>query len=219
MGISTAFSTPGGGRVVFSNTPISYSNCGFPLNGRTVTLNGTLTGQGTWTATEPNNPVSLAGSLDVNEIGLVQVVCTSLSVDSGCNGSIGGVRTGPADTPPPPNPTPTPTPTPSPCSLFDGSYTGTYIGSLTSMGESRAVSGGVALSVSNCVITVAAPGSGTGSLSAAGSATFSGNLTVPGQSGTLACSFNGNFTSDAASGGWTCSGEASGSGNWSVGRN
>jgi hypothetical protein len=219
--VSSGYSTPGGGRVVFTNSPVSYSSCGFPFGGRTVTMNGTLNAQGTWTAGEPNNPVTLAGSLDVNEIGPVQVTCTSLSTEAGCNGNVGGIRTGPADTPPPPTPTTTTLPAP-PCAQFEGNYEGTYSGSLTYMGDSSSVAGNVAFSVSSCVINVSQPGSGSGSVSPSGDASFGGGLTVAGLDGPLSCSFTGSFVPQGggvgASGSWSCGGAASGSGSWSASR-
>jgi len=91
------------------------------------------------------------------------------------------------------------------------------------MGNNYTVDGIVAFSVSNGTITVSEPGSGSGSVSSSGSASFGGRLTVQGLDQPLNCSFTGSFVAQSggvsASGGWTCSGEASGSGSWSASRN
>ena len=60
--VTSGYSTPGGGRVVFNNGQINYSSCGYPLNGGVVTFSGALTANGTYTASAPNNPVTLQGS-------------------------------------------------------------------------------------------------------------------------------------------------------------
>jgi len=105
---------------------------------------------------------------------------------------------------------------------FDGSYSGGYSGGLTYMGNDYSVSGNVAFSVSNGTITVSEPGSGSGTVSASGSAGFTGRLAVAGLEQPLNCSFSGSFVPQgegvSASGGWSCSGEASGSGNWNASR-
>ena len=107
--ITSGYSTPGGGRVVFNNGQVTYSNWGYPYQGRVVVFSGTLTANGTWTAGAANNPVLLAGLLDVKEsggsaIGIGPIDCASLSTQVGCHGQVGGIQTGPADTPPSPNP-------------------------------------------------------------------------------------------------------------------
>src|SRR5688572_4544657 len=104
--------TPSGRRVSFRGVQVSYSTCSYPLlgstNNRSVTFSGTMTVNGTWSADDANNPVTMTGSLDVNDIGPVEISCTSLSTEAGCNGNVGGITTGPPDTLPPPNPTPAP---------------------------------------------------------------------------------------------------------------
>jgi hypothetical protein len=67
-----------------------------------------MTVSGTWSADDPTNPVTMTGSLDVNDIGPVEISCTSLSTEAGCNGNVGGITTGTPDTVPPPNLTPAP---------------------------------------------------------------------------------------------------------------
>jgi hypothetical protein len=108
--IQSGVSTPGGGRVVLTNSLVIYSNCTYSLNGRDVTVNGTLTGNGTWTAAAPSSPVQLSGNLTANEIGIVPV---NGSTGAAFNGSIGGITVG----------------TPAPAPTFDGTYTGTSTGS------------------------------------------------------------------------------------------
>jgi hypothetical protein len=110
--------TPSGRRVSLRGVQVSYSTCSYPLvdpiNNRSVTFSGTMTVDGIWSADDPANPVTMIGSLDVNEIGPVEISCTSLSTEAGCNGNVGGITTGAPDTLPPPNPTPSPCPTPVP---------------------------------------------------------------------------------------------------------
>jgi hypothetical protein len=95
-------------------------------------------------------------------------------------------------------------------SQFDGSYSGSYSGP---------VSGSVAFTVSNGVITVTDPGSGSGTVSASGSTSFSGSGGYEGAS----YSFSGTFVvsngTASAGGGWSGSymGETA-SGTWSATR-
>lgn len=95
-------------------------------------------------------------------------------------------------------------------SQFDGYYTGSYDG---------ADYGSVAFTVSNGVITVSYPGNGSGTVSAAGSTSFSG---AGGYAGAT-YSFSGTFVvssgTASASGSWTGSMMGmSGSGTWSATR-
>lgn len=96
--------SPGGGRVQLSNTPVTYSGCAHSLNGRIITANGTLTGNGTWTATAPDSPVRLSGDLAVSDVGTIRIEGTTGVL---FGGAIGGISVGNPDTPPPPNPTTT----------------------------------------------------------------------------------------------------------------
>lgn len=124
--------TPSGRRVSFSNARATYFGCSYPLpvNNRLVTYAGALTLSGTWSADDANNPVTMAGSLGVNEIGPVEVSCTSLSTEPGCNGVVGGITTGNPDTPPSPNPDSCPA-TVSPAAFNVGSGEGVYTVTVT----------------------------------------------------------------------------------------
>ncbi len=124
--------TPSGRRVSFSNARATYFGCSYPLpvNNRLVTYAGALTLNGTWSADDANNPVTMAGSLGVNEIGPVEVSCTSLSTEPGCNGVVGGITTGNPDTPPSPNPNSCPA-TVSPTSVIAGAAGGTFTVTVT----------------------------------------------------------------------------------------
>jgi len=102
--IQSGVSAPGGGRVVLSSSPAIWSGCGYPLNNRIVTFSGNMVATGTWTAGAASNPVALQGSVEVNEIGIAPIDCSSLSTQHGCHGHVGGIGTGPADTQPSPNP-------------------------------------------------------------------------------------------------------------------
>lgn len=106
----TGDATPSGRRVSLRGVQVSYSTCSYPLvdptNNRIVTFSGATSVSGTWTADDADNPVTMSGSLDVNDIGPVSISCTSLSTEAGCNGNVGGIATGPPDTAPPPNPIP-----------------------------------------------------------------------------------------------------------------
>ncbi len=93
-------------RFDLTNSRVRFSACGYPHPTRIVNYSGTLIANGSWAASAPSNAVTLQGSLDVNEIGLVQVTCASLSTAAGCNGAVGGITVGAPDTPPPPNPPP-----------------------------------------------------------------------------------------------------------------
>jgi hypothetical protein len=118
----------------------------------------------------------------------------------------------PTPTPAPtPIPTPTPTPSPSPSVVqFDGRYEGSYSGD---------ASGAVLFIVSNGVITVTEPTSGTGTVGSNGSASFGGSLA--GGDG-IQCSFSGVFQAingvATATGGWGCVGQGSASGSWQATR-
>jgi hypothetical protein len=100
---------------------------------------------------------------------------------------------------------------------FDGIYTGSYDGTVYEDGYSGAVDGSVAFIVTNGVILVTDPGSGSGEVDLEGSAFFSGSGTTEGSSytfdGTFVISPSGVAT---ASGSWqaTYSGGATGDGEW-----
>jgi Ca2+-binding RTX toxin-like protein len=99
---------------------------------------------------------------------------------------------------------------------FDGSYSGSYSGTASGFGVVVPVSGGVAFTVSNGVITVTAPGPGSGTVAPSGEARFGA---AGGSVGN--CTFTGSIVVSAgvasAQGGWSCSGGAA-SGQWSATR-
>jgi hypothetical protein len=95
-------------------------------------------------------------------------------------------------------------------SQFDGYYTGSYSGTL---------SGSVAFTVSNGVITVTDPGGGSGTVSAAGSTSFSGSGGYEDASYSFTGAFVVSSGTASASGGWSGSYMGiSGSGTWSATR-
>lgn len=103
-------------------------------------------------------------------------------------------------------------------SKYDGSYQGMYSGSFAR----EPVTGSVAFSVANGVITVTDPGQGAGAVDSSGSATFSGSLGVA----RVTCKFTGVFRSSTgaqqgarASGSWSCAGSGqTGTGTWTADR-
>jgi hypothetical protein len=107
---------------------------------------------------------------------------------------------------------------------FDGSYSGTISGSYVNSHGHWTPSGAFAFTVSNGVMTVTAPGSGSGHVSASGSADVSTNNATLGVGGLsvsgLGVEFTGQFsvsgTTKVAIGGWKCSGPdgGTGSGSW-----
>ena len=106
-------------------------------------------------------------------------------------------------------------------SQFNGTYSGSYRGTwYPKDGASVPVSGSVAFSVTNGTITVTAPASGSGSLSATGVVLFGGG-TAEG----LTCTFGGKFNLTStgrvsAGGSWRCDGgeEGSSNGSWTGAR-
>lgn len=109
---------------------------------------------------------------------------------------------------------------------FDGSYSGTYSGAYVNSMGTWTPGGTFAFTVSNGVMTVTAPGSGSGRVSPSGSAGVKadnatlgvGGLSVSG----LGVEFTGQFSvsgsTKMAIGGWRCSGPdgGTGSGTWSA---
>lgn len=103
---------------------------------------------------------------------------------------------------------------------FDGSYTGSYTGfASVSGGGSTPVNGSVAFSVAGGVITVTEPGNGSGTISANGTANFTGAGATNGAPYSFSGTFNLNpdnsvtasgtwesqFTGGSASGSWAAS--------------
>lgn len=117
-------SCPGGGNVVvryggaraneynLQNVPVVYTRCGATAGARAFIFDCTnCLGTGRWTASSPESPVRMTGNATVDQITApVAVDCTTSRTN--CNGAIGGITVGAADTPPPPNPTPCPFPNP-----------------------------------------------------------------------------------------------------------
>jgi hypothetical protein len=101
---------------------------------------------------------------------------------------------------------------------FDGIYTGGYDGTVYDNGLSGPVGGSVALVVTNGVIVVIDPGSGSGEVDLEGSAFFNGS----GTSGDGSYTFDGTFIISpsgvaTASGSWqSTSSNATGDGEWSA---
>ncbi|MBI4266650.1 MAG: hypothetical protein HY657_19960 [Acidobacteria bacterium] len=212
------------GQVSLVNTTTVWTSCAMSVGGAAVTANGRTTLNGTWSATAPSSPIQIQGSLDVSDIGSLAVNVQVDGATGAFNGQIGNIPVGgvidgpfiPRPSPPAPSPTPTPAPTPPGVTQFDGTYSGSYTGTFGSFGPQN---GPVAFSVSNGVITVTQPGSGSGTVNAAGSASFSGSLGVQG----VSCTFTGTFLATggaaSASGNWNCSGLGqTGSGTWSATR-
>jgi hypothetical protein len=74
-------------------------------------FNGGVSGR--WTADAPESPVRMTGTGNIDDIvAPVSIDCTTSRTN--CNGAVGGITVGPADTPPPANPTPILCPTPIP---------------------------------------------------------------------------------------------------------
>jgi hypothetical protein len=101
---------------------------------------------------------------------------------------------------------------------FDGSYLGTYSGTATGSEGSFPVSGSVAFTVSNGVITVTEPGGGSGTLTSDGSGSFAAAI-----GGGFGCNFGGSFFTSPegvfAGGSWTCTFEdGTAAGGWSATR-
>jgi len=95
------------------NVAVAYSRCGGTAGPRAYMFdfNGSLNGR--WTADSPESPVRVTGTGNIDEIAApVTVDCTTSRTN--CNGAVGGITIGPADTPPPPNPLPCPFPNPVP---------------------------------------------------------------------------------------------------------
>lgn len=104
-----------GGRHSLSNSPATFTGCGFDPQRRTATMNGVLTLNGAWcpgqsscsgpTVTDPSTPIRTTGSLDVPDLGAVPFIgsvgSTTYSMSLGCSGC---VFQGAPDTPPTPNP-------------------------------------------------------------------------------------------------------------------
>jgi hypothetical protein len=93
------------------NVAVAYSRCGATAGPRAYTFdfNGNLNGR--WTADSPESPVRMTGTGAVDEITApVAIDCTTSRTN--CNGAVGGITVGAADTPPSPNPTPCPFPNP-----------------------------------------------------------------------------------------------------------
>jgi hypothetical protein len=89
---------------------VVHANCGGTAGSRPFTFNGTMTANGRWRADNPQDPVKITGTVNVNEITApVAVDCTTGPAI--CVGQAGGITIGPADRPPPPNPTSTTTST------------------------------------------------------------------------------------------------------------
>lgn len=102
---------------------------------------------------------------------------------------------------------------------FDGTYLGSYDGTVSALGFSSEVGGTVQFTVLGNVVTVTAPAGGTGTLNNDGSTEFSPT------GGTVSGAvFTGSFTllpdgGVSASGNWTYSqGPATGNGSWSASR-
>jgi hypothetical protein len=106
--------------------------------------------------------------------------------------------------------------------IFDGSYTGVYSGRLTFNGMVSPTAGSVAFSVSNGVITVTSPASGTGKILPSGQTTFGSVFAGVGR-GTFSGFFSKSGSAINASGGWTVNastpyGTVVGNGSWSAHR-
>jgi hypothetical protein len=215
----------------------TFTDCGFTAGGVLVILNGDpyLTMSGTLSylngapATQQRlrwdgalrwriQPGNAAGNCQANlEVNFATLSDPTPTATGAWCDPVANVRLpnappiGPVQPVPPPQ-----SPAPPNVRQFDGSYGGSYAGRFA--GES--VSGPVAFTVSNGAITVTVPGRGSGSVDAAGSASFSGSLGVEG----VSCTFSGSFQvspsgSASASGTWSCPGlGSSGQGTWSATR-
>jgi len=106
-------------------------------------------------------------------------------------------------------PLPPPPPPPPPTDPFAGSYQGTYTGTaFLDNGLTYAINGPVDFTEANGVITVTVPATGTGTISASGSASFTSAVGIA-SSGNATVQFGGTFTVTAnavtASGSWSSS--------------
>lgn len=172
-----------------------------------------------------SNPVGTAVASINPATGLLLILNGqgAVSVTVTCKGPSGGTATSaprlvsgrggstPSPTPPPPTSNTT----------FDGAYSGSYSGSATVDGYSASVSGAVAFTIANGVLTMTVPGSGTGTVSASGGASFgvSGGVAVEGASCRYDASFRLTGSGAAGSGTWSCTLEGgSASGSWNATR-
>jgi len=117
-------SCPGGGNVVvryggaraneynLQNVPVVYTRCAGTAGSRPYVFDCiNCLGTGRWTASSPESPIRMTGSVSVDSIAApIAIDCTTSRTN--CNGAIGGITVGAADTPPPANPTPCPFPNP-----------------------------------------------------------------------------------------------------------
>lgn len=106
-----------------------------------------------------------------------------------------------------------------PVPIFDGTYTGSYSGTVSAFGITTPVSGAVQFTVSGNTVAVTAPAPGSGTIDNDGSAEFSptgGTVSGAIFSGTFTLSAGGDVS---ASGGWTYDLDpAFGSGTWNASR-
>ena len=210
----TGDATPTGGRVSLRGVSVHYSTCSFPLvdatRNRVITFSGTTIASGTWTADDADNPVTMTGSLDVNEIGPVTISCTSLSTEAGCNGNVGGHKTGPKDTAPPPNP-----PHPG-AAKYDGVYD-FFMRFPTGLGTSSSQTVLRFLTIRNSIIS-SADGTFSGAVDGSGGVRFTGPCVL----NTSTADWKGNMNwqapagSNSGEGGYECRMPISGPQTWRI---
>jgi hypothetical protein len=100
---------------------------------------------------------------------------------------------------------------------FDGTYSGTFNGTMSSTAGAMGLSGPIAFTIQNGIVTITAPGSGTGSVTTAGQGTITCNV------GTLGpCTISGTFTVSGStvtgSGNYGCPYGSGSSGTWTAHR-
>lgn len=211
-----------GGRHTLSNSPATFTSCGFDAQRRNATMNGVLTLNGAWcpgqsscsgpTVSDPSTPIRTTGSLDVPDIGSVPFIgavgSTTYSMSLGCSGC---VFQGAPDTRPTPNPN-TCSATVSPTAVAAGAGGGSFAVTVT-VGTTCPWTAGT--NSGFIAVTAGASGRGNGSVSFSVSANTgaarTGSLSIAGRtvsvsqaSGTVAptgLNVTGNWTVTDTSGG------------------
>jgi pimeloyl-ACP methyl ester carboxylesterase len=219
-------SCPGGGsvriagvspgvRYTLSNSPATFSRCGFDAQRPNATMNGVLTLNGVWcpgqgscsgpSVTNPSTPIRTTGSLDVEGVGSVPFIgdvgSTSYSMSLGCSGCI---FQGAPDTPPTPNPNSC-TATVAPSSVGPSASGGSFTVSVTVGSTCPWTAGSNSGFIS---VTSGASGRGNGnvsfSVSANTGAARTGSLSIAGRTVTVTQAA-GTTSALNVTGNWTVS--------------
>ncbi len=212
------------GEIPLVNTTAVYTDCSMEIAAATISATGRTNLSGTWSATAPTSPIRMTGSIDVNPIGteLLSIdVDAATGVYNGYLGNIpvGAVIDGPFIPYPPASPPVAPPPAGPPgpgAAAFDGRYCGTGFGFFGGEPFSMVI----AFGVTGGVITPTWPGTGTGSVTGAGTANFTASLSRTGRP-SVVCGFNGPIrglgAGFEATGNWSCNGLGqTGTGTWNA---